>query len=149
MRHWINILLETAGSNTVIGYHGSRHLITDKFRIPGNRKEKAVFFSDDKEEAEEWSGPYLYEATIDVSRFITVNYKEINDPDDQYYMSGQSHLYDPDTMLNILSQAQAEGAKGVIINDIQNFEDGRITTTYAVLDPSAILSFRRIDEEIE
>jgi len=42
----------------------------------------------------------------------------------------------------IIGMGTAAGAPGIVIGDIQNFEGGRITTTYAVLDKSAILSFR-------
>lgn len=117
-------------------YHGTSHDI-DKFSFDHIRNplEPALFFTDNPDEAHEWSSGNVYDVSLDTTDFLEVNYSDYSlvTEEDQY-------LYNENTMALIISQAKSSSAKGVIIQDVQNFEDGRITTTYVVFDLTAILS---------
>ena len=129
----------------VTAFHGSGEEIRgmpslDRARTPG---ERAVFLTDNADEAAEWAGAHLYEARLDTTGFLRVRYPEVRDPDGVLAETDRAHLYDAECMAAIVARAVAEGEPGVVIEDVQNFEDGRVTTTYAVLDTAAILSFER------
>lgn len=128
----------------IIAWHGSVHILDGPLRLPEEGKpERAIFLTDNSDEAEELASG-VYEVRVDITDFGEVDYADVADPNG-LYSDEHRRLYEPDVMALILASAQ--GRPGVIIRDIQNFEGGRITTTYAVLDPSVILSHRPMPSE--
>lgn len=113
-------------------YHG-RSTEFSIFKMP-EKGERALFFSDSPDEANKfpilWGGKPLEP----VSAYLSGNLKRLQYPKD----SEGSRLYYPDVMRKLLETARSQGFDGVAIDGIQNFEEGPLSTTYAVFKPSQV-----------
>lgn len=156
LRRWIR-LCEAAA--TVTAYHGTHQRITGSFRAGFARdaKENAIFFTSAIADAEAFprvlrsaDSVYVYEATLDISRFHRVDYERYQT---QYYAEmGERNDADPDIYMPEVVQCLIANLRtktdhpGVVIHGIRNFESEPPSTTYAVFDPAVILTARLLGE---
>ena len=119
-----------AAGYDVEGWHGTRSIspITE-FRTSREGKEEAIFFSDSKDEAVQF--PYPRGSTSSVRAWLKGNFAEVD---------AHGELYEPDVMERWIRDAREAGKDGVHVRNIQNFENGARSDTYAVFKPSQIKS---------
>ena len=123
-------------------WRGSPRAAAENFGLPPpNSPEPVVWFTSDRGQAEqfarmrnglrrEWSPDlYMYEAQLPRDQIQSFPWRNFA-PDDPLYM--------PRNMRGLLSAARQEGAAIARIPGIQNFENGPLTTSYAVFDPSLV-----------
>ncbi|MFY7895512.1 MAG: hypothetical protein ACOVP8_04705 [Phycisphaerales bacterium] len=126
----VDAAAKAAGYGVGPVWHGTRaaKAITE-FRLSKEGSEEAAFFSDNKDEALQF--PYPRGSTSSVRVVLRGDLLEVN---------AGGELYEPDIMEGWIRDARKAGKDGVHVRDIQNFENGEISDTYAVFDPSQIKS---------
>ncbi len=112
-------------------YHGSPHDF-DRFSVPANSREPAVFLSSNMEEAQQF-GPRLYETIIPRENVTRFRWSDFD----------ANPIYDPQVMRRIIDEAIRQRVSIAEIRGVQNFEHGPRSTSYAVFDPSLIEIIRK------
>lgn len=107
------------------GYHGT-NVETDIQEFKPSR-EGMIFFTDSTEDAGNFAE--LYGGGSGSRERIYPAWIKFENP---YKADANGELFDPDMMTGFIEAAKAGGHDGIIIENIQNFEYGNLSTTYGV-----------------
>lgn len=107
------------------------------FNVPASG-ENAVFLTDTPKDALDFA--YMKRGASPNNVKLVPGYV---DEGPLYKFNAKGEVYDPDLMARILDEAKAAGAPGAKISNIQNFEYGEPSTSYAIFDPKTINVLRQ------
>lgn len=123
-------------------YHGTTRASANAikqggFNVPASG-ENAVFLSDAPKDALE----FAY-SKPQASRTNTKLVPGYVDESKLFQFDANGEVYHPEMMQQILNDAKVAGAPGAKISNIQNFEQGAPSTSYAIFDPKMINILRQ------
>jgi hypothetical protein len=116
-----------------------------ELKLPFQDFPQVIFLTPDPDCSAETFGSFLYSVQADTSEYLSVDYKKEKDP---HNVAGEEYQleYDCHLVELLIDQARKDGFKGIILDEVQHFENGHIWPLYIVLDDSTLSDVQEFND---
>lgn len=125
-------------------FYGCRDNLSE-LKLPFQDFPQVIFLTQDPSWSADAYGMFLYSVQADTTEYLSVDYKKEKDPhnvaSEEYQLEYDCHLVEL-----LIDQARKDVFKGVILDEVQHFENGPIWPLYIVLDDFTLSNVQEFND---